>query len=201
MSKSRFPYRFIKLMIGLFLCGLGIALMVKAGIGLSPWDVLAQGISNNTKLSFGQATILVSISVLFLWIPLRVKPGIGSILNTLLLGFYADLVMPFLPHFENYWGNLALFILGMLVFSFAIGMYVSSNMGKGPRDGLNAGLASKYKLPFWKARLAVELSVVLLGFLLGGQVREGTLIFAIAIGYTNQVGYRIFKLVDKSGRM
>ena len=176
-------------------------MMVKAGVGLSPWDVLAQGVSRHSFLTFGQATILVSILVLLLWIPLRVKPGLGSILNTLLLGFYADLVMPYVPHFANYWGNLAVFIAGMLVFSFAIGMYVSSNMGKGPRDGLNAGLASKFKLPFWQARLAVELAVVLVGFLLGGQVREGTLIFAIAIGYTNQIGYRIFGLVDKSGRM
>lgn len=188
-------------MIGLFLCGLGIAMMVKAEIGLSPWDVLAQGVSRNTFLTFGQATVVVSVLVLLLWIPLRVKPGLGSILNTLLLGTYADLVMPIIPHFENYFANLAVFIAGMLIFSFAIGMYVSSNMGKGPRDGLNAGLATKFKLPFWQARLAVELAVVLVGFLLGGQVREGTLIFAIAIGYTNQIGYRIFGLVDKSGRM
>jgi uncharacterized membrane protein YczE len=199
--KSKFPYRFIKLMIGLFLCGLGIAMMVKAGIGLSPWDVLAQGISRNGFLTFGQSTILVSVLVLLLWIPLRVKPGLGSILNTLLLGTYADLVMPFIPHFENYFLNLAIFVLGMLVFSFALGMYVSSNMGKGPRDGLNAGLATRFRLPFWQARLAVELAVVLIGFLLGGQVREGTLLFAVAIGYTNQLAYRIFGLVDKSGRM
>lgn len=201
MAKSNFLKRFVILNLGLFIFGVGIALMVHASIGLAPWDVLAQGISIQTGISFGQATIAVSAMVLLSWIPLRVKPGIGSILNALMLGIYADLTLPFLPELEGYLARLSFFLLGLVVVSFATGMYISSHMGKGPRDGLNTGLAQRFGLPFWVARSMVEVVAVTAGFLLGGQVREGTLIFAVAIGYLNQLGLRLFKLVDKSGRM
>lgn len=201
MAKSNFAYRFVKLNLGLFIYGIGIAMMVHASIGVAPWDVLAQGISKQTGISFGQATIAVSVMVLLSWIPLRVKPGIGSILNGLLLGVYADLILPLMPNLNSYLEQLGLFLLGLLVISFATGMYISCNMGKGPRDGLNTGLAQKLKLPFWQARSIVEVAVVSVGFAMGGQVREGTLIFAISIGYLNQLGLRLFKLVDKGGRL
>lgn len=201
VPKSKFAFRFAKLNLGLFIYGIGIALMVHASIGVAPWDVLAQGISKQTGISFGQATIAVSVMVLLSWIPLRVKPGIGSILNGLLLGVYADLMLPLLPELDSYWKQLLVFLAGLLVISFATGMYISCNMGKGPRDGLNTGLAQKLKLPFWQARSIVEVAVVAVGFAMGGQVREGTLIFAISIGYLNQLGLRVFKLVDKGGRL
>jgi uncharacterized membrane protein YczE len=201
MVKSNFGYRFAKLNLGLFIYGIGIALMVHASIGVAPWDVLAQGISKQTGISFGQATIAVSVMVLLSWIPLRVKPGIGSILNGLLLGVYADMILPLLPVLNGYWQQLAVFLAGLLIISFATGMYISCDMGKGPRDGLNTGLAQKLKLPFWQARSIVEIAVVSVGFAMGGQVREGTLIFAISIGYLNQLGLRLFKLVDKGGRL
>jgi len=201
MVKSNFGYRFAKLNLGLFIYGIGIAMMVHASIGVAPWDVLAQGISKQTGISFGQATIAVSVMVLLSWIPLRVKPGIGSILNGLLLGVYADLMLPLLPVLNGYWQQLAVFLAGLLIISFATGMYISCDMGKGPRDGLNTGLAQKLKLPFWQARSIVEIAVVSVGFAMGGQVREGTLIFAISIGYLNQLGLRLFKLVDKGGRL
>jgi uncharacterized membrane protein YczE len=201
MVKSNFGYRFAKLNLGLFIYGIGIAVMVHASIGVAPWDVLAQGISKQTGISFGQATIAVSVMVLLSWIPLRVKPGIGSILNGLLLGVYADLMLPLLPVLNGYWQQLAVFLAGLLIISFATGMYISCDMGKGPRDGLNTGLAQKLKLPFWQARSIVEIAVVSVGFAMGGQVREGTLIFAISIGYLNQLGLRLFKLVDKGGRL
>jgi uncharacterized membrane protein YczE len=201
MAKSNFAFRFAKLNLGLFIYGIGIAMMVHASIGVAPWDVLAQGISKQTGISFGQATIAVSVMVLLSWIPLRVKPGIGSILNGLLLGVYADLILPTMPELNGYLQQLGLFLLGLLVISFATGMYISCDMGKGPRDGLNTGLAQKLKLPFWQARSIVEVAVVTVGFAMGGQVREGTLIFAISIGYLNQLGLRLFKLVDKGGRL
>ncbi len=201
MAQSNFAYRFAKLNLGLFIYGIGIAMMVHASIGVAPWDVLAQGISKQTGITFGQATIAVSVMVLLSWIPLRVKPGIGSILNGLLLGVYADLILPLLPALDGYLQQLGLFLAGLLVISFATGMYISCNMGKGPRDGLNTGLAQKLKLPFWQARSIVEVAVVSVGFAMGGQVREGTLIFAISIGYLNQMGLRLFKLVDKGGRL
>jgi len=201
MAQSNFAFRFAKLNLGLFIYGIGIAMMVHASIGVAPWDVLAQGISKQTGITFGQATIAVSVMVLLSWIPLRVKPGIGSILNGLLLGVYADLILPLLPALDGYLQQLGLFLAGLLVISFATGMYISCNMGKGPRDGLNTGLAQKLKLPFWQARSIVEVAVVSVGFAMGGQVREGTLIFAISIGYLNQLGLRLFKLVDKGGRL
>jgi uncharacterized membrane protein YczE len=201
VSKSNFAFRFVKLNVGLFIYGIGIAMMVHASIGLAPWDVLAQGISKQTGLTFGQSTIAVSVMVLMAWIPLKVKPGIGSILNAILLGVFADFWLPFMPKLEGYFAQLAWFVLGLLVISFATGLYISCGMGKGPRDGLNTGIAQRFKLPFWKARSIVEVVVVVLGFLLGGQVREGTLIFAFAIGYLNQLGLRLFKLVDKKGKL
>jgi len=199
--QSNFVYRFLKLNVGLFVYGIGIAMLVHASIGLAPWDVLAQGISKQTGLSFGQSTIAVSVMVLMAWIPLRVKPGIGSILNAVLLGVYADFWLPLMPTLDSYLAQLIWFVLGLVVVSFATGLYISCGMGKGPRDGLNTGIAERFKLPFWQARSIIEILVVIIGFTLGGQVREGTLIFAFAIGYLNQLGLRLFKLVDKKGKL
>jgi uncharacterized membrane protein YczE len=201
VDKSNFVFRFLKLNFGLFVYGIGIAMMVHASIGLAPWDVLAQGISKQTGLTFGQSTIAVSVMVLMAWIPLKVKPGIGSILNAVLLGVFADFWLPLMPKLDGYIFQLVWFVLGLFVISFATGLYISCGMGKGPRDGLNTGIAQRFKLPFWQARSIVEVVVVAVGFLLGGQVREGTLIFAFAIGYLNQLGLRLFKLVDKKGKL
>jgi uncharacterized membrane protein YczE len=201
VDQSNFVFRFLKLNFGLFVYGIGIAMMVHASIGLAPWDVLAQGISKQTGLTFGQSTIAVSVMVLMAWIPLKVKPGIGSILNAVLLGVFADFWLPLMPKLDGYIFQLVWFVLGLFVISFATGLYISCGMGKGPRDGLNTGIAQRFKLPFWQARSIVEVVVVVVGFLLGGQVREGTLIFAFAIGYLNQLGLRLFKLVDKKGKL
>ena len=201
MLQSNFPQRFVKLVFGLFIYGVGLAMMVDAQIGIAPWDVLAQGISIQTGLSFGQATVFVSALVLLTWIPLRVKPGLGTIMNAIFVGVFADLALPFIPEPTVYWQQLLLFVSGMLLISYATGLYISCGMGKGPRDGLNMGLAQRFKSPFWIARTAVEIVVVSIGFALGGQVREGTLIFALAIGYLNQLAMRLFGLADKGGRV
>ncbi|MEK9535548.1 MAG: hypothetical protein VWZ99_00095 [Aquiluna sp.] len=201
MLQSKFPSRFLKLVVGLFIYGVGVGMTVDAQLGLAPWDVLAQGISRQTSLTFGYATVLVSLLVLLSWIPLKVKPGLGSIMNAIMVGLVADLTLNFLPTPDSYWLKLLLFFGGMVVISFATGLYISCGMGKGPRDGLNVGIAQRFKLPFWQARSIVEITVVTIGFLLGGQVREGTLIFALGIGYMNQIGMRIFGLADKSGKV
>lgn len=174
---------------------------VDAKIGIAPWDVLAQGISKQTGITFGTATVAVSLMVLLLWIPLRVKPGLGSVLNAMLIGVFADIALAWLETPSEYWQKVMMFVLGMVVISFATGMYIASGMGKGPRDGLNIGLAQRLKRPFWQARILVEITVVSVGFLLGGQVREGTLLFALGIGYLNQLGLRLFKLADKDGNV
>lgn len=201
MLQSNLVAKLPKLFLGLFIYGIGVALTVEAQIGIAPWDVLAQGISRQTGISFGVATVGVSVLVLLLWIPLRVKPGIASILNALLIGLFADVALAYLETPQDYLSKIAMFFLGMVVISFATGMYISVGMGKGPRDGLNIGLAQRLKRPFWQARLSVEICVVSVGFLLGGQVREGTLIFAVCIGYLNQLGLRLFKLADKDGNV
>jgi uncharacterized membrane protein YczE len=199
--QSKFPSRFLKLVVGLFIYGVGVGMTVDAQLGLAPWDVLAQGISRQTSLTFGYATVVVSLMVLLSWIPLKVKPGLGSIMNAIMVGLVADLTLNFLPTPDSYWLKLLLFFGGMVVISFATGLYISCGMGKGPRDGLNVGIAQRFELPFWQARSIVEITVVTIGFLLGGQVREGTLIFALGIGYMNQIGMRIFGLADKSGKV
>ncbi|CAB4537985.1 MAG: hypothetical protein F2536_00215 [Actinobacteria bacterium] len=201
MLQSNFVIRLAKLYAGLFIYGIGVALTVDAAIGIAPWDVLAQGISVQSGLTFGVSTVVVSVFVLLLWIPLKVKPGIGTISNAILVGLFADLALYYLPTPDSYPLKVAMFLLGMVVISFATGMYISCGMGKGPRDGLMFGIAERAKIPFWISRSSVEVLVVIVGFLLGGQVREGTLIFALGIGYLNQLGLRLFKLADRDGRV
>lgn len=201
MLAPKFPSRLLKLLFGLWIYGIGVALMVHAAVGLAPWDVLAQGIGQQAGLSFGQSTVLVSLIVMLLWIPLRVKPGLGSVLNAVLIGVFADLTLPFLPVITSYPLRIATFLVGLLIVSFATGLYISCGMGKGPRDGLMVGLASKLQRPFWQVRSGVELAVVTIGWLMGGQVREGTIIFALTIGYLNQLAMQLFGLADKNGRV
>ena len=188
------PVRLITLFAGLGVYGLGVALTVHAGIGIAPWDVLGQGIAVQTGLSFGISTVLVSIVVLLCWIPLKVKPGFGTVANAVLVGLFADLWLLVLPDPRSYWQQLAMFILGVIVVALATGLYISSRLGSGPRDGLMQGTANALDKPFWLVRTAFEGSVLTIGWLMGGQVREGTLIFALSIGYLVQVSLKLFKI-------
>ena len=188
------PIRLVTLLAGLFVYGLGVALTVHAGIGIAPWDVLAQGISIQTGLSFGVATVAVSIVVLICWIPLKVKPGFATVANALLVGLFADFWLMILPELTAYWQQLAVFMLGVVVVAIATGLYISSRLGSGPRDGLMQGTANALDKPFWIVRTAYEGSVLTIGWLMGGQVREGTLIFALTIGYLVQMSLKAFKI-------
>ena len=188
------PLRLVTLLAGLFVYGLGVALTVHAGIGIAPWDVLAQGISIQTGLSFGVATVAVSIVVLICWIPLKVKPGFATVANALLVGLFADFWLMILPDLSAYWQQLAVFMLGVVVVAIATGLYISSRLGSGPRDGLMQGTANALDKPFWIVRTAFEGSVLTIGWLMGGQVREGTLIFAVTIGYLVQISLKAFKI-------
>ena len=188
------PIRLVTLLAGLFVYGLGVALTVHAGIGIAPWDVLAQGISIQTGLSFGVATVAVSIVVLICWIPLKVKPGFATVANALLVGLFADFWLMVLPDLTAYWQQLAVFMLGVVVVAIATGLYISSRLGSGPRDGLMQGTANALDKPFWIVRTAYEGSVLTIGWLMGGQVREGTLIFALTIGYLVQMSLKAFKI-------
>lgn len=189
---------FGRLMLGLFIYGLGIALMVHAGLGIAPWDVFAQGIQVQTGLSFGISSVVVSVLVLIAWIPLKVKPGLGSILNALLIGIFADVWLPWLPKLENYWLSLLSFAIGMITVALATGLYISARLGSGPRDGLMIGTQRVTGWPFWLVRTIYEGSVLTIGWFMGGQVREGTLIFAVCIGYLMQLSMRMFGMEPKS---
>ncbi|MDR9362873.1 MAG: hypothetical protein RI590_01950 [Microbacteriaceae bacterium] len=199
MNQSISAKSLIRVVIGLFIYGGGLALMVSAEIGLSPWDVLAMGISIQTTLSFGWATVLVSGLVLLIWIPLKVKLGIGSVLNAVLVGLFADLWLLFLPSYELLISKIAVFTIGTITIGLATGLYISAGLGKGPRDGLMVGTAEKVKKPFWIVRSFYEVLVLVIGFSLGGPVGLGTVIFVVSIGYLTQLGLQLFKLADRKG--
>jgi len=186
------PVALAKLFGGLYLFGAGIALMVHSAIGLGPWDVFAQGISKVMHISYGLASIIASVIVLICWIPLKQRPQFGTLMNAVLIGLFADTVFPLLPALNAYWQQLGMFILGMLLLAIATGLYISANYGMGPRDGLMVGTARVTGWAIWKVRTGYEFLVMVAGWAMGGQVREGTVIFAVCIGFLMQWSLRMF---------
>ena len=173
---------FFFLCFGLTLFGLGEGLLIVSFTGASPWSVLAQGISLNINLSIGTITLLISIAVLVLWIPLGLKPGMGTIFNALIIAFMIDLCIKFVPTPSNYTNQLLLAGLSVLAVGIGGGIYLISNLGAGPRDGLMIGLQKVTNLPISVVRGTLEISVVSIGWYLGGKVGIGTLLFAFGIG-------------------
>jgi uncharacterized membrane protein YczE len=181
-SNGELVRRVPRLVIGLALFGFGIALMVLADLGLSPWEVLHQGISRTTGVPIGTVGIITGALVLLLWIPLRERVGIGTMLNVVLIGIVIDLTLWLAPiEPAAVWHQWALLIGGILIIAVATGLYIGVGLGPGPRDGLMTGLG-KRGIPIGLARGAVELTVLGLGFLLGGTVGVGTVLFAFGIG-------------------
>lgn len=176
------------LVLGLFIFGLGEALLVAAGVGVSPWTVFAQGVTNVTGWSIGLATFVISLGVLALWVPLKRVPGIGTILNAIIIALVLEYVLPFLPRFEGLGINLAMAVLGVLVTGFGGAIYLIANLGPGPRDGLMTGLQSLTGWPIANVRTAIEVTVVAIGWLLGGTVGIGTVLFALGVGPSVALG-------------
>ena len=170
------------LIIGLILFGLGETMLIDANVGVSPWTVLAQGISIKTGYSIGIATFIVSIGVLILWIPLKQKPGIGTILNTIIISIVLDVSLPYLPTPESFFLQALQVFIGVIIVGLGSGFYLISNLGPGSRDGLMTGLQKKTNLPIALIRATIEVSAVVFGFYLGGVVGIGTLVFAFGIG-------------------
>ena len=185
---------FFFLCFGLTLFGLGEGLLIVSFTGASPWSVLAQGISLNVNLSIGTITLLISITVLILWIPLGQKPGMGTIFNALIIAFMIDLCIKFVPTPSNYPNQLILAVISVMMVGIGGGIYLVSNLGAGPRDGLMIGLQKVTNLPVAVVRAFLEISVVSIGWYLGGTVGVGTLLFAFGIGPCVALG--LF-LVDK----
>ena len=187
-----FARRFAQLLLGLFLYGIGISLMVRASLGIAPWDVLTQGLSEQTGWSFGALTNLIGLAVLLLWIPIRQKPGLGTVLNVLLIGPSAQFGLWLFPEFQGLWQQVPAFVAGLLVLALATGMYIGANFGPGPRDGLMTGLHRRTGWPIGLVRTLIEASVLLAGWAMGGDAGWGTLIFALSIGPLCAVTMRWF---------
>ena len=172
----------VMLAIGLVIFGLGEALLIASGVGVSPWTVLAQGLTNITGWSVGLATFVISVMVLLFWVPLRQTPGMGTILNIIIISLVLDLADPWLPRFDSLALRVAEAAAGVIVTGIGGGIYLIANLGPGPRDGLMTGLQRLTNLPIAWVRGAIELSAVALGWSLGGVVGIGTLLFAFGIG-------------------
>ena len=186
---------FFFLCFGLSLFGLGEGLLIVSFTGASPWSVLAQGISLNVNLSIGTITLLISVAVLILWIPLGQKPGMGTIFNALIIAIMIDLCIKYVPTPSNYIHQLILAVISVIMVGIGGGIYLVSNLGAGPRDGLMIGLQKLTNFPIAVVRATLEISVVSIGWYLGGTVGVGTLLFAFGIGPCVALG---LYLVDKT---
>jgi uncharacterized membrane protein YczE len=170
------------LIFGLVIFGLGEGLLILSTTGNSPWSVLAEGISNTTSLSIGAATFFISVSVLFLWIFIKQKPGLGTIFNIIIIAGMIDITLSFFDAPSSIWMKYFLAFFSVLLVGLGSGIYLVANLGPGPRDGLMTGLTKLTNLPIALARALLEISAVLAGWYLGGTVGVGTLIFAFGIG-------------------
>ena len=179
---------------GLMLFGLGEGLLIVSFTGASPWSVLAQGISLNVNLSVGMITLIISLCVLILWIPLGQKLGMATVLNALIIALMIDLCIKFVPTPSNFYNQLILAIVSVIIVGIGGGIYLVANLGAGPRDGLMVGLQKKTNLPIALVRAIIEITVVSIGWYLGGTVGIGTLLFAFGIGPCVALG---LYLVDK----
>jgi uncharacterized membrane protein YczE len=174
--------RIVQLLVGLALYGFGCGLMIEAEVGLDPWTVFAQGISLHTGIGVGWVTNLIGFGVLLLWIPLRQKPGVGTIANILLVGTSIQITVTLMPVLDELWVRVLVFAAGLVAVAVASGLYIGAHFGPGPRDGLMTGIRSRFGWPIWLARAVVEVVVLAAGWLLGGNVGIGTVAFALLIG-------------------
>jgi uncharacterized membrane protein YczE len=174
--------RIAQLLVGLFLYGIAISMMVQAHVGIDPWDVLTQGVAKRTGIPFGLLTNIIGVAVLLLWIPLRQKPGVGTVLNALLIGPSAQLGLAIIPVQEVLWVRILLFAGGVVLLGIATGLYIGARLGPGPRDGLMTGLHARTGWKLWIVRSGIEVTVLLIGWALGGDFGVGTVAFALVIG-------------------
>ena len=183
------------LCFGLILFGFGEGLLIVSLAGASPWSVLAQGISLNIGFSIGTITLILSITVLFLWIFLNQKPGVGTFLNALIVAVMIDLCIKFISTPENFISQISLSIIAVFTVGLGGGIYLVANLGAGPRDGLMVGLQQKTNLPIAIVRTILEVTVVSIGWYLGGTVGFGSLLFAFGIGPAVALGLFIVKKI------
>ena len=186
------------LLLGLVAFGIGIALMAEADMGLGPWEVFHQGIAQLTGLQLGTVSILLGIPILAAWYPLGERPGVGTLLNIAIIGTATNVAMDLIPDIVGQPQQLLAMLLGVVTIAVGSGLYLASDLGPGPRDGLMTGLHYRFGWSIRRARTGIELSVLCVGFLAGGTVGLGTVVFALGIGPLVQVMLRIF---DREGRV
>ncbi len=184
--------RLPKLLVGLVVFGIGIALMAAAGQGLGPWEVFHQGIARKTGLELGTVSILVGVPVLVMWLPLREQPGIGTVLNIVVIGVATNLALNVLAKPVDLAPQLAMMAAGVVTIGIASGLYLATDLGAGPRDGLMTGVHHRFGWSIRRARTALELIVLVAGFLMGGTVGLGTVVFALGIGPIVQWALGVF---------
>ncbi|AZS88471.1 hypothetical protein AB0465_33940 [Streptomyces griseoviridis] len=191
-TQSRLGRRLVQLYTGLALYGASSGLLVEAGLGLEPWNVLHQGLSELTGLSIGVVSIIVGAAVLLLWIPLRQRPGLGTVSNVFVVGLAMDGTLALVPDTRVLAVRIPLLVAGVVLNGLATGLYISARFGPGPRDGLMTGLHRRTGRSIRLLRTAIELTVVATGFVLGGTVGVGTVLYAVAIGPLAQLFLRMF---------
>ncbi len=182
------PLTLVALCFGLFLFGLGEALLINAGVGVSPWTVFSQGVANVSGLGIGVSTFFIGIGVLLLWVPLRQIPGLGTVLNIIIISAVLELSLPYLPTADGVVMGVIQTLCGVLAVGFGSGIYLMANLGAGPRDGVMKGLQRVTGLPIAAVRMGIELTVVAIGWSLGGVAGIGTLLFAVFIGPAVSIG-------------
>jgi uncharacterized membrane protein YczE len=190
LRAGRLGRRLPQLLVGLTLYGLSMAMLVRADLGLDPWDVLHQGLTRYLPLSFGTVTIVVGALVLLLWIPLRQKPGVGTVSNVVVIGLAADLGLWLLTTPDSLAGRIVLMVGAVVLNGLAGAVYIGSQLGPGPRDGLMTGLAARTGQSLRLVRVGLEVTVLLIGVVLGGTVGVGTVLYALAIGPLVQIFLR-----------
>jgi uncharacterized membrane protein YczE len=179
--RDRLGQRLGRCIFGLALFAIGISLQMNANIGAPPWDVFHQGVAKQTEISVGKIIVMTGFILLLLWIPLKQKPGLGTILNALEIGLVADLALAIIPEPKNIFVRVIMASLGIVIVAIGTGFYIGSALGPGPRDGLMTGLA-KRGIPIRIGRTAIEVTVLVVGLLLGGQVGVATFAFALGVG-------------------
>ena len=191
------PKTFFYLMLGNWLYGTGEAILIKADIGQSPGTVLAQGIHNKTGDTIGWTSFYISIGVMFLWIPLKNKVGIGTVLNIIFVSVAIDVMMPVFPSPDSYAVSVVMVIIGILVIGLGSAFYIPSNLGPGPRDGLMTGLHYRTGIPIGRVRFVIEAVFLLAGWLLGGSVGLGTVLVTVLVGEVVAIFFGIVSRVSK----
>ena len=193
-AKHRWEFgvkRFFILAFGLFIFGIGDSLLIVSGLGNAPWSVLAQGISSSTSLSVGESTFLISVVVMLLWLPLRERPGYGTMANILIIAVAIDVGINLIPHTEYFLINLFYVFTGIALVGVGSALYITCGLGPGPRDGTMTAIHKRTGIPVGRVRLGIELCVLAIGFALGGTLGLGTALFALLIGYSVALSFSV----------